>query len=409
MEQIQLSATAIKNLQCGLKYYLANIEQWEKPEPADFLVFGRVFHHGMAIALATSLESKDINEIILAATVAANEELDEMMFELTPDADFSQEEIRIRLANMFAYYIPLVGLNERFRVARYFEVFGAYECDECIGAGTVPCPECGGSGLLHVIGDMSDAPTMCQTCEGDTTTPCLLCAGQGKIYDETPMVEYEFTVNISEDVALHGYVDAVLIDVETDECVIVDWKTVQSVRDATTAMLDDQLHLYAAALNHSGGNISRVVMWQFRKSVPKPANINKNEQPSVAAQATTWDVWYNTLPPRTKSIVDADLATWEAWATQKLKSEAEFNSPIESHITHGSNYAAIENLLAIAGYANWIRVRAKSGQVVPAIADGGFNGTCQYCPFRVLCVDTLRYGSPDFQDVLESNFVKRQR
>lgn len=407
MTQIQLSATAIKNLQCGRKYYLANIEQWEKPDPADFLLFGRAFHHGMAIALATSLETDDIDEIVLAATVAANEELDEMMFEVAPDADFSQEEIRIHLASMFAYYIPLVGLNERFRVARYFEVFGGETCEACHGAGSLLCRNCGNSGFVQV--ESGHTPIECAECHGDGHNPCETCNSEGKTYDDTPVVEYEFTVNISDDVALHGYVDAVLIDIETGECVIVDWKTTQSVRDATTAMLDDQLHLYAAALNHSGGNISRVVMWQFRKSVPKPANINKNEQPSVAAQATTWDVWYNTLPPRTKSIVDADLAKWEAWATQKLKSEAEFNSPIESHITHGSNYTAIENLLAVAGYANWIRERAKSGQVVPAIADGGFNGTCQYCPFRMLCVDTLRYGSPDFQDVLESNFVKRQR
>lgn len=409
MNQIQLSATAIKNLQCGRKYYLANIEEWEKPEPADFLIFGRAFHHGMSVGLTTSIKSTSIDDIILAATVAANAELDMMLFEAAPNSDFSQEEIRLLLSQMLRFYLPLIGLNDKYRVAEYHEIFGSSQCGDCRGVRHSTCITCDGQGFQSVIGNGGETPVNCSECYGTGRAVCGTCEGYGQVYDSSPVVEFEFDVDLGDDVTVHGYVDAVLIDMATGEQVAVDWKTVQAVRDATTAMLDDQLHLYAAALNYIGANITRVVMWQFRKSVPKPANINKNNAPSIAAQTSIWDVWYGSLPPATKQIVDSDLQQWETWAVDKLKSEAEFNSPIESYVNEASNQVSLANIKAQADLARWIRERANTGQVVPAIADGGFNGTCQYCPFRMLCVDTLRYGSPEYVDVLESNFVKRQR
>lgn len=49
-------------------------------------------------------------------------------------------------------------------------------CDECAGAGDVPCEFCGGSGET-----MEGDDTFCQECEGTGRVDCPECHGFGEV------------------------------------------------------------------------------------------------------------------------------------------------------------------------------------------------------------------------------------
>ncbi len=52
-------------------------------------------------------------------------------------------------------------------------------CDECAGAGDVPCEFCGGSGELLGVEDGEDS--FCLECEGTGRIDCPECSGLGNI------------------------------------------------------------------------------------------------------------------------------------------------------------------------------------------------------------------------------------
>ncbi len=414
-----LSASQIKTLQCPRKWEFSYHEKLESTKVSEALLFGSAFHAGMSAALVHHAKGTGKDLVYVAVHEAG-----EYLHENDPQDEFiSIDDIQARLQAMFIYYIPLVGLGTKYRVAAFSDVF---ECSTCYGSGEIPCdctyintkscacdgdglttcPDCVDTLMIEYNLEVPITPRVeCSNCGGgcwtgeacgkcgghgadDDNRSCTYCAGTGdqicKVCDDG---------SSPDGYAFIGYVDAILVDLETNELVIVDWKTVATPRDATTAMLDGQLQLYAAALQQQGVDINRVCMWQMRKDVPKPARLLKNGQPSEAVQATTLAKWVDTLPMDVSTLpTPKGYASHVDWAADKLKPEDHFNNPVEMFVSSQQKGLAWRNLEATVWMVKGFRKRLEETPLaLPAIQNGGFAGACTMCQFRELCI-TLQAG-----------------
>lgn len=207
--------------------------------------------------------------------------------------------------------------------------------------------------------------------------------------EPVPMSEYHFEFPLADNTILSGYIDSVLWDVEEEEYILVDWKTRGKFPHDSMALIDGQIHLYAAILNELAMHINsvkpiyKVVMWQFKTAIPEPASINKKTgKPNTGAKEywTTWEHWVATLPRGMKA------EHYEAEIRHKLKSVDEWQHPVSNMVSDISSKLALDNALAIE-YA--IRQALDSGVPLPAILSS--NG-CQWCDFSPLCTSVLRFG-----------------
>lgn len=208
-----------------------------------------------------------------------------------------------------------------------------------------------------------------------------------------PLVEYEFQVPINgvPDVELKGVVDAILLDTETGETVIIDWKTRSGLGSDMYAMIDNQLYLYAMVFSQitERTKIDRAVMWQIKAKTPGAASISQAKgkgfglpNTGAASYDTTWEMWVKTLPD------GIDPAEYEELMKPKLKSLSDFMRPVDLMLTAEAIQATLDNFKVTA--ANMVRDTALYEET-PAPASLNIK-VCQYCPFARLCVGALRHG-----------------
>ena len=215
------------------------------------LIRGGAFHE----AMNAYLMSRDVDQAIIAAE-----------YHLAPieDRDVYLKTV-VELTEALTYYLPRLGLGERYFVANEKDLFG--------------------------VGDL-------------------------------PLIEYNFNYQ-----NYYGYIDAILWDSVENEHVVVDWKLRASVISHKEAVIDGQLPLYVAVLNLLGANIHKAVMWQFRRKSPKPARLISNDSKlSPAAQDTTWDVWRDTAP---KELLGEEEDAWKTKLSGKLKSPEQYMSKVD--------------------------------------------------------------------------------
>ena len=207
----------------------------------------------------------------------------------------------------------------------------------------------------------------------------------------TPMVEYSFEFE-----GFTGVVDAIIYDASLKAHVIVDWKLRRTMSHPMDIQVDGQLQFYAACLNKMGANIQAAYMWEFRNAIPKPARINKNGMPSVAAQDTTWEVWWDSLPYPLPDTLDK--AEWQETLTGKVKGKEEYSKAHDIPITPNSSKLAMDNATTIEAMIGNALFDLEQGQQMPAwLSSFG----CRFCEFNKLCASPLQYGDDPTEMIAE--------
>lgn len=337
-------------LSCPRKYELSYIENLERIPGIENRnrMLGSAFHAGIAMYLHLYDPDQPRPDTIMSFAIAAaltwigeNTERNAQYYDYEAGAyrkDLAYYDMIVELdrlvVKLLNYHIPLIGIGTKYRVAREIEL------------------------------NFEDRP---------------LGADPSNL-----MVEFEFEHN-----GYRGFVDAVLVDIETGQFVAVDWKTRATFPFDAMASIDGQLPFYAALLNDMGANITKTIMWQFKTAVPKPATINKNGQPSIAAQATTWEYWCETLPPP----IDPDR--WEEKIRHKLKTGEYFQNPVEAEVTKFSSNMALQ-----------------SAHDTVMIIDDRFPARlssygCKGCDFWRLCSAPLKYGG-DATDLIKQEYRQKE-
>lgn len=197
-----------------------------------------------------------------------------------------------------------------------------------------------------------------------------------------------------------GIVDTVLWDEEAGDYVIVDWKVRDSFPHDTMALLDGQLHLYAAILNAQGAKIGRVCMFQLKSKTPSPASISvRTSLPNTGAASydTTWEYWVKTLP------AGINPEEYREQMLPKLKQDSDFIRPVFNGVTATSSSLALDNALQTITAMVQANKQLAKGEGLPAVLS---STQCRFCPFWRLCAGALRYGG-DVTEVVETEYIKK--
>lgn len=366
VQPLRLSWSSIQSfLSCQRKYDLTYRENIQRiPSAASrLMMLGSTVHAGIEAALQAEFEidyhqnAGRVDWLVTAAVTRAREYVEQSTIPnkkikdysnggvLTLDQDYynMMREVSQLAVSLLRFHIPLIGLGDRYLVPTVRDV-------------------------------VSGLPPEYRHEEGQ---------------EPIPAIEWHFEFPVDENTILSGYIDTILWDTVEQEYVIVDWKTRGSFPDDRMALIDGQLHLYAAVVNsmaeHINGvsPINRVMMYQLKTKTPSPASIHaKTGIPNTGARSydTTWEVWKATLPKG----IDPDRY-WNVMK-DKVKQPSEFQHPVMGAVTDTSSQLAVDNVKA-AVYA--IRAALESGTPLPAILS---SNKCQWCDFTMLCTNVLRYG-----------------
>lgn len=401
-KDIHVSHSKLKELACPRAYQHSYPMNLESVQPKKALVLGNAFHRGLEAALAHSTTVDATYEergYVILATATGHDYIDSQAAQFEDPNDGTPADMKATISAMFRAYIPELQINKRWRVAKHYEVF---PCSNCGAEGFEVCDVCGGGGVSDVASDGQGRPTEvgCEECDGAGDLPCTLCSdGQ----HDKPMLEYYFDVHIRDGIYARGVIDAVLYDMENEEFVAIDWKTMTSPRTIEELVLDSQVHVYVAVLQHLGASIDTLAMWEFAKTPPQPAKVTPAKGAiAKGAQKSTWEVWYNSLSPEHKVQVDSDLSTWETWADAKLHPMTDFSNYLEDYLSPKAASNMLDNLVAQGQYIRYI----EENELYPAINNAGYGGKCKGCTFRTLCAGVYRYGD-DPAPVIAKNYRQK--
>ncbi len=384
VQQLRLSWSAIQTfLSCQRKYDLAYRENLQRKPSAEHrnLILGSAFHAGVEAALRLQFWTDYAQHVqttewlVTEATAAARNYIkgvtvtNKMVKDyhngglLTHDFAYYAmiREVSQLVVELLRYHVPLIGLGSRYIVPSVDDVLSG---EEPIGR-----------------------PSNGRYYDPDSDWP-----------DVQPAVEWHFEYEVDGDTTLTGYIDTVLWDVEQQDYVMVDWKTRNLFPHDSMALIDGQLHLYAAVVNALAERpvINQVMMYQMLTKPPAPASIGKNGLPNTGATgyATTWEVWSATLP------AGLEAEDYYLKIKDKLKTDDYFQRPIRGAVTETSSTLAMANVDAAVVS---IRSALASGMPLPAILSS--NG-CKFCDFAMLCGNVLRYGG-DAQSTLDDQYQPR--
>lgn len=361
-------------LSCPRKFELSYLEGLSRASADQFnLKLGSAFHAGLEAALRLVVSGVIVNnENLIDAAVAAavawvrddaisgKQVYNKSADAFEPDTKYYQmmAEVRNLVPPLLTYHIPLMGIGRYIPVTKG-EVLGYIQADEQIRNADIY----GTEELLELA------------------------------------LEWKFKFPIGNDNFVTGMIDAVLLDQETGELVIVDWKTRGVFPNDNLALVDGQVHLYAAILNKMGANITRVAMWQFSTKLPSPASISaKNHRPNTGAASydTTWDYWVATLPP------NISPEKYEAEMKPKLKQPEDYQRIVWGVVTDVSTDMMMDNVMATL---HAIETMKNNKFGFPAVLG---SNACKWCDFLPLCANTFRYGG-DATELIERDYVRTER
>jgi hypothetical protein len=214
--------------------------------------------------------------------------------------------------------------------------------------------------------------------------------------------EGEFTVPFMEGFDFNGRYDAIIIDTETKQRLLVDWKLRTSFSDIDALMLDGQLYAYAWALGQLGKPVDGIRFYEFKAKLPSPASMQvKGGVPTgvpntgAASYDTTWEAWSATV--REYGAVDPEI--YRNQMEGKLKDASEWMNVVDLPLTPFS-LAETERRLAAAREL----LAFTKAQVVKTAAYSSF--VCGGCDFQKICV-LARHGL-DTSGVVKQYYGKRQ-
>lgn len=344
---LTLSASQLSKTNCGRKFELAYINGLQRKQGTHSRnrVFGTAFHDALAGVLR--LIAQDVPDttrmIEVARTIAIqsvieNTEEDKRTYDGMLDTEYydTMNLVKHEVGVLLEWFIPQSGLGVRYFPTTVHDVFGTQTDDD----------------------------------------------------DDTLIIEYEFDYAVTDNVNLRGYVDCVLYDNQTEDYIIVDWKTRSSIGSVDEAMLDAQLQLYAYAMQQMGASIDKVRMWEVRSVPPMPAKINKNGKPSVAmsAPATVRDVWLGSLTDEQRSKFGNDDFMDTVGSIKPIEY---FIRETEELVTSAMLELTFANVLAQARQIEYWHKSYEDGNPLPALLNGW---GCRGCDFLRLCSQPFHFG-----------------
>lgn len=214
----------------------------------------------------------------------------------------------------------------------------------------------------------------------------------GGEYTNTPMTEYEFRVyDLATDTEYHGFIDAILVDLRTNEYVLVDYKTRSNFPSIDVAVVDGQLSMYEYVLSSVLKPIvpiNRAIMWQFRVKTPSPASIStRNHLPNTGAATydTTWEYWCATLPAGIRPEDYRELMQ------PKLKTDDFYTMPVEVFMNSNSRmFSKKSTVAAIDQMESALYTVQEFG--IGSVSAVQSSHKCKDCGFIRLCSGVMRYG-----------------
>lgn len=109
----------------------------------------------------------------------------------------------------------------------------------------------------------------------------------GTVLEDYPLVEYNFEYEMGNNDIFVGYMDCVLIDLHTNEFVLCDFKTMDSLPDPEMAQYDEviksQLAVYQWVLRKAGLPIAVTMIYQVMRKVPRKPRLVKNQNPKLGS------------------------------------------------------------------------------------------------------------------------------
>lgn len=190
-------------------------------------------------------------------------------------------------------------------------------------------------------------------------------------------IEWAFEHPLPDGSLLTGIIDIALVDEETGDVFLVDWKVKSDITHEDSMLLDGQLPLYAAVLREYGASINKVCYFQMRSTLPADPEIGVggNVLTGRKGYATTWAHWSSHLP------MGVDASKYEATMRPKMKDDSYFVRPVFVYVNDTSSAFAMENMQKAVDMIQhgYLPARLLAYE-------------CKTCPFWRLC-DAKRYGS----------------
>lgn len=296
-------------------------------DDGDARMLGSLVHAGFEKALDFSFHQTgeyQVSEMVAAGRYGVinyyNENLKRGMAEDYYAFMATARELALEIV---AYQIPQLGIGEKYRVASNWDVFG------------------------------------------------------GMAATDVPMLEHDFKYDWG-DHTITGIIDAVLQDLDSGELILVDFKCRRNLIDDGDVIMDGQLPFYATLMSQqSTVPIRSTIQWQVAARVPKPAKINKDGTPSVAAIASTPAVWSASL-----RALGIDPEKWLPQMAGKLSTDADYSRKVYRPVTDTVRREMMHNL------DNTITAIELASQTDSYPA--AFNAyTCAFCDFKKLCLGRL--------------------
>lgn len=351
---------------CMRQYELRYVEGLEKKQSVEHKsrIFGSAIHAAFEYALL-NLFNNDAEfmsiEVVQGAKIAALEYIKEhtdmnaMRYdwetgENKPDLEYYQmiNDMRDDVRAMVDYYLPRMELGTRFEPVSRGEVLGVLE---------QPYTETNGAAAI----------------------------------------EWEFN-EVIDGHTFTGRVDAVLWDNVNCEYVLFDWKTRAAMPFDTFALLDGQLHLYAAMLNRMGANITRVCMAQMKKKLPSKTELSTKDGMPLTGRAsydTTWEAWVSSAP------ANIDTTKYKPLLEGKLKThQPDFYNPVFGLVTPVSCETALKNAVSMVKH---IEATSATGNFPAALN----YETCSRCEFFRMCAGAFRYGG-NVDEIVARDFNRKE-
>ena len=197
-----------------------------------------------------------------------------------------------------------------------------------------------------------------------------------------PMIEYHFIVPCPGSKGLHGYIDVVLGDKETEDIWAVDWKFRSQMSSDAEEPFNLQNAVYNYALSKMGIHVTGSLTWQHLNTAPAKPSLNKNNTMSRAKIRTTWEKYKYELeqagldPEDYREEMEPKLADME-WDKQTKEYRNDFTL----------NRIWKEIIVPVS----WT-IKSKHKKLTYSM----FPWNCKICHFNPICLAEMRGYDVDF-------------
>lgn len=208
-----------------------------------------------------------------------------------------------------------------------------------------------------------------------------------------PAIELHFALPIRGMKWMHGFIDLVARERETNQIWELDWKFKSSLSSEEDEVFNIQNSVYCRALKKAGVDVTGSITFQSLNIPPTAPNINKNGTISRAKIRITWPEYAMFCQEHGQ---DPDL--YQEEMEPKLADVA-WTRPIREYRSDFMMNNIWENVVQSVAYE--IASKRKNKRYPPAI--GPMN--CKGCAYMALCQGELRGYDTDF--ILNSEYVSK--